>query len=426
MKDYFEDVPVSQRRAVLITFIVVAGAAALGFWKPTVLGTVAVILGFFVMIMLHELGHFLTAKRAGMQVTEFFVGFGPRVWSFTRGETEYGIKAFPLGGYCKITGMTNLEEVPEEDEARTYRAKGFGAKLMVASAGSAMHFVIALVLMFSVLFFAGDLRNAEGTTTVNVVVDGTEREATTGERIAERPGPAYEAGLRPGDTIVSVDGVAVSTWDEMVSEVQQRGGETVPVVVERDGATRTFPVEIEARETTDGGTAGYLGVGQPDVIIPELAFGTAARRTPGEIVDVAAESFQALGKIFSFDGISNYFDNLAGDAPEEREGERFVSPVGFGRLSYQAVSAGWVETFALLISINVFVGIFNLVPLLPFDGGHIAIATYEKVASTIRRRRVQVDVAKLMPITAAVVAVLGFIFLSSLFMDLQNPVENPF
>ena len=113
-------------------------------------------------------------------------------------------------------------------------------------------------------------------------------------------------------------------------------------------------------------------------------------------------------------------------APEDREGERFVSPVGFGRLSYQAVEAGWVETFALLISINVFVGIFNLVPLLPFDGGHIAIATYEKVASTIRRRRVQVDVQKLMPITAAVVAVLGFIFLSSLFMDLNNPVDNPF
>jgi len=420
VKDYFEDVPMSQRRAVLVTFIVVAGAAALGLWKPTVLGTVAVILGFFVMIMLHELGHFLTAKRAGMQVTEFFVGFGPRVWSFTRGETEYGLKAFPLGGYCKITGMTNLEEVPEADEARTYRAKGFLAKLMVASAGSAMHFVIAAVLMFSVLFFAGDLRNAEGTTTVNVVVDGTEEGNTEG------PGPAHAAGLRPGDTILAVDGVAVSTWEEMVGEVQTLGGETVPVVVERDGATRTFSVEIEARELVGGGTAGYLGVGRPDVIVPEISLGTALTRTPGEIVDISSRSFEALGRIFSFDGIANYFDNLAGDAPAEREGERFISPVGFGRISYQAVSAGWVETFALLISINVFVGIFNLVPLLPFDGGHIAIATYERIASTIRRRRVQVDVAKLMPFTAAVVAVLGFIFLSSLFMDLARPVDNPF
>ena len=118
---------------------------------------IAVILAFFVMIMLHEFGHFVMAKRAGMKVTEFFVGFGPRLWSVRKGETEYGFKAFPLGGYCRIIGMTNLEEVDPEDEPRAYRSKRFLPKLGVALAGSTMHFLIALVLIFVVLVGVGRL-----------------------------------------------------------------------------------------------------------------------------------------------------------------------------------------------------------------------------------------------------------------------------
>jgi membrane-associated protease RseP (regulator of RpoE activity) len=361
------------------------------------------------MIMLHELGHFLTAKRAGMQVTEFFVGFGPRLWSFTRGETEYGVKAFPLGGYCKITGMTNLDEVPPEDEPRTYRSKGYPQKVMVASAGSAMHFLIAIVLMFSVLAFEGDLRNAEATTTLRVV---------------QPDSPAEEAGLRAGDTVVAANGAPVESWDALVDTIADSPGEELTLTIDRNGVERELTI-VPADETPEGEERGYAGVG-PSVAVPQLGVGGALARAPREVVGVAGESLGALGKIFSLDGIRNYFDNLAGKAPEEREDERFVSPVGFGRLASQAVSAGWVQTFGLLIAINVFVGIFNLVPLLPFDGGHIAIATYERIMSSIRRRRVQVDVAKLMPFTAAVIAVLGFIFLSSLFLDLSRPVQNPF
>jgi membrane-associated protease RseP (regulator of RpoE activity) len=131
--------------------------------------------------------------------------------------------------------------------------------------------------------------------------------------------------------------------------------------------------------------------------------------------------------MFSPSGISNYFRILSGDKSDDTDqSQRFVSPVGLGQLADGAVRAGWVAVFGLLISINIFVGLLNLVPLLPFDGGHIAVASYEKVASKVRGRRVQVDITKLMPITVAVLMVLAFIAVSSLFLDITNPVSNPF
>jgi membrane-associated protease RseP (regulator of RpoE activity) len=280
---------------------------------------------------------------------------------------------------------------------------------MVAAAGSAVHFLIALVLIWSVLAFAGDYRHAEATSTINYV---------------DPDAPAYDAGIRAGDTILAVDGDAVDSWGEVVRRIAPSPGEPIEFVVQRDG--RVITTDVVPEPHPDDPERGYAGVGQPHFVVPQVSVLGAAGRAPGEIVAIAGESVRALGKVFSFDGIRNYFRTIAGEAPEEREDERFLSPVGFGRLANQAVAAGWVSTFGLLLAINVFVGLFNLVPLLPFDGGHIAIATYERIASAVRRRRVQVDVAKLMPLTAAVIAILGFIFLSSIFLDVSNPVENPF
>jgi hypothetical protein len=251
VKDPLETIDVDSRRA--ITYVVLAAAAfvVLGIAKPNVLGTIAVILAFFVMIILHEFGHFVMAKRAGMKVTEFFVGFGPRVWSFRKGETEYGLKAFPLGGYCRIIGMTNIEEVEPEDEPRAYRSKRFLPKLGVALAGSTMHFLIALVLIFVVLVAAGDVfTNPTASTVVHDV-----------------NGPAATAMIRRGDKIVAVAGQPVATWDEAVSVIQKRPGQTVPIVVERLGEKVTVNVHLDTHrpdETArrwryrDGG--GEIGV----------------------------------------------------------------------------------------------------------------------------------------------------------------------
>jgi membrane-associated protease RseP (regulator of RpoE activity) len=401
------DTDVSPRRAVvtaIATLLLVLGLATL---RPSILGTIVVIFAFLLMIMLHELGHFVMAKRAGMKVTEFFVGFGPRVWSFRRGETEYGLKAIPLGGYCRIIGMTNLEEVEPQDEPRAYRSKSYPKKFGVAVAGSTVHFIIAIVLMFSVLAFG---KLVVTTTTIGDVRSGQ---------------PAAEAGLQPGDRIQSIDAHTIRSWDDVPKVISDRGGETVRFVVQRGEVFKSFYVKL-ATQDEQGNKRGFAGIGTK--LVKERQTSSvfeAAVKTPGKVWFIGTESVKALGKMFSPSGVTNYFHTLQGDQGAKSD-ERFISPVGFGRIANQAVNDGWVTVLGLLIAINVFVGLFNLVPLLPFDGGHVAIATYERLATAVKGRRVQVDVAKLMPITVAVIGVLGFIFLSSLFLDISHPIQNPF
>lgn len=419
MKDPIAELDVSARRALLISAAVAGALVVFAIVRPSAFWTLMVIVAFLFMIVLHELGHFVTAKRTGMKASEFFLGFGPRLWSVRRGETEYGVKAFPLGGYVKILGMTNIEDVPPEDEPRAYRSKGYGAKLLVASAGSAMHFLIAGVLMFTVLLFAGDLPGQYPIPRVAEVSFETD----DGDVVS---GPAAEAGIRAGDVVLSVDGVAVASWDDLVDTIAARPGETVPFVVERDGEERTIMVELADEHPVTGEEIGYAGIA-PTIITPDTTLLSAAAKTPGAVWEVAGQSLRALGDIFSPSGIVEYFETVSGENEGQPEADqRFISPVGFGRVANQAVNSGWVATFGLLIAINVFVGIFNLIPLLPFDGGHIAIATYEAVASRIRGRKVVVDVNKLMPLTVGVIGILGFIFLSSLFLDVSRPIENPF
>ena len=411
--DPFEDVKVDPRRTVSLTVAVLVALAVGAVFFPTQAAVIGVIVALFVMIMLHEFGHFITAKKSGMKVTEFFVGFGPRLWSVKRGETEYGVKAVPLGGYCRIIGMTNLEEVAPEDEPRAYRNKRTGPKVLVAGAGPATHFVIAIILMFVVLFFAGDYRNQHATLTLAQTSQG-----------------AAAAGLRAGDTILAINGKPVTQWTDVQSLINPPNnpahpGDVVRFLVQRDGSEITVPVTLQA-STQPGDTRVIAGV-SPHITVPHPGLVTSVVRAPKEVAEVGWDSMKAIGGMFSPAGISNYFRILSGDTSSHtNQANRFVSPVGVAGVASDAVKAGWVSVVALLLSINIFVGLFNLLPLLPFDGGHIAIALYEQVASTVRRRKVRVDAAKLLPITVAVVAVLGFVFLSSLFLDITHPLANPF
>ncbi len=414
VKDPFDEINVNKRKAVLYTGCGLMLIVAYAVVFPTQLALVAMIFAFVLMIMLHEFGHFTMAKRAGMKVTEFFVGFGPRLWSVQRGETEYGIKAIPLGGYCKVIGMTNLEEVAPEDEPRTYRAKRWGPKVVMAAAGPAVHFIIAIVLMFCVLFFAGDYRNQQQTTTLEKVEQG-----------------ARLAGLQPGDQIVAIDGTRVRNWSQVSALItgpdghKRVVGDTVPFVVQRGDKVLDFDVAL--RPSADAGPPRIVAGVVSRVNVPRPGLVASVVAAPRQVGEVGWESVKALGSMFSPSGISNYFRILSGDkGTNTDQSKRFVSPVGFGQLANNAVKSGWVTAFGLLIAINIFVGLFNLLPLLPFDGGHIAVATYEQIASRIRRRKVQVDMAKLMPLTVGVLAVLAFIFLSSLFLDITHPVANPF
>ncbi len=413
VKDPFDDIDVAKRKAVLVSACLLLAAIASALVWPIVTALVAMILAFFMMIMLHEFGHLVMAKRAGMKVTEFFVGFGPRLWSTTRGETEYGVKAIPLGGYCKVIGMTNLEEVAPEDEPRAYRAKRWAPKVLMAAAGPATHFIIAIVLMFTVLFFAGDLRHRSATTTLDT------------------PTPAAQAsGLRKGDELIAIRGRQVTRWEQvrdLVNPPDQpaQAGETVQFVVRRGDDVLTIPVTLS--ESNDAGPKRVVAGVQPTVYTPHPGVIAAAAKAPGEVVAVAHEAVNALGQMFSPSGFSNYFRILSGDkSAKTDQSMRFVSPIGYGRTAYFAVLSGWVNALGLLIVINIFVGLLNLTPLLPFDGGHIAVATYESIASRLRGRRVQVDINKLMPITIGVLLVLAFIFVSSVYLDVANPIKNPF
>jgi membrane-associated protease RseP (regulator of RpoE activity) len=425
VKDPLEQVDVPQIRPVywIVMFIAILAVAALLF--PGATAIVAVLLALPFIIFLHELAHFVTAKRAGMQVTEFFVGFGPRIWSVQKGETEYGLKAIPLGGYCKIIGMTNLEDVPLADEPRTYRQQPYRWKLLVASAGSLMHFALAGILMFGVLVFSGNHLDARLTTTLDQVVAG---------------GPADRAGLEPGDEIVAIDGAPIASWDDVRPELRGHVDDSVEFMVERDGETLTIPVTLGTHPQADEFPDELEGVGfagiSPSVLVPSVSVPRAVVESPRQVWDVGVASVGALVDRFSLSGMRDYVDQVTDDG-EDTEGttgssggssdsDRFISIIGFGRVAVQATEAGWVEVALLLVTLNVFVGVFNLVPLLPFDGGHIAIATYEKIGTMVRRRPVRVDVAKLLPLTAVVMAVLAFIFLSSIFLDITRPLDNPF
>ncbi len=399
---------VDPRRAVTTTALVLAGVVTLSVMRPRLAGTIGVLLAIILMIMLHELGHYVMAKRAGMKVTEFFLGFGPRVWSTRRGETEYGVKAILLGGYVKIIGMSNLDPVDPADEERTYRAKPYRHRLGVAVAGSTMHFLIATLLLF--LVYA-----AVGIPKARPVVDHIVADS-----------PAAQSGLALGDRIVAINGQKIEEWEDVPLYIQAHGEQQLVFTVDRqnDGRHERLDINITPRtEVVGGQRVPRVGVG-PDEYLDTVAVPVAIGRTVSQMPRFAWYTVKALGGIFSPSGVENYTQLLRGDEGGD-ENNRLLSPVGAARVAGDAVESGWGAVLMFLFAINVFVGIFNMVPLLPLDGGHVAIATYEKIASMITKRRVQVDFAKLMPLTAAVLALIVFLGLSALYLDIFKSPSGP-
>ncbi len=422
-------------RLLAVVFAGFAAAVATGTTN-----TVLVVLCVVLMIMIHELGHFATAKWSGMKVTEYFLGFGPRVWSIKRGETEYGIKAIPAGGYVKIIGMNNLEEVDPEDEPRTYRRQPYRHRLLVAVAGSFMHFVMAFAILIALYGFVG---LAGPTTTVGTL-----------PKLQAGSGPAEIAGLQAGDKIISVDGTSIDKWDDVSAAFASKVGVAIPITVERNGQRVDLSVTPIDRSTVvlpdgtklSGSGTGFIGVG-PKVDYQTVGFVEALTTSTKQMGTDSWQVLQLLGQRFSPSGISNWFEQVV-DAPgaqEERkeavqqaeatnqpvpasaqqDDNRLVSPVGLVNFANHAADSGIRPVLALLFSINLFVGIFNMVPLLPFDGGHVAVATYERIRSR-KGKQHMVDFAKLLPVSYAVLFILVVVGLSALWLDILDPLANPF
>ena len=221
---------------LMLSLIVLLGIS--GGWQ-----LLLVVFALIVMIVLHELGHYLTAKRSGMKVTEFFLGFGPKLWSVQRGETEYGVKAIPAGAYVRIIGMNNIDEVPPEDEPRTYRQQSYPKRVAVASAGSAMHFLQAIIAVFLVFTVFG----APGGHLF------TQPPAPPAPVIGEiTPGSAAAAAdLHSGDMIRAIDGETVTDFDQLHDALVTRAGTAVTLDVERDG--QRFERDHDARQRYDKG-----------------------------------------------------------------------------------------------------------------------------------------------------------------------------
>lgn len=370
-------------------------------------------------IMIHEAGHFLTARVFGMRAERFFFGFGPTLWSFRRGETEYGVKAIPAGGFVKIAGMHRWEEVPEGTGDRVFYAKPAWQRVIVLVAGSFTHFVLAAVLLFCVQAFFELPRTRDGepvtSTQVSEVVSGS---------------PADEAGLRPGDRVVSVAGTRVSSFEDVRAFVAARPNETVDVTVARDSQRRAVRVTL-GEDTADGETVGFLGVAANVYLFDRRSPGEAFAGVwsgPYSLPTQTAMSMRGIAQVFTPDSLASWLRQADGQTPRTTDGP--VSLIGAGQVATELGRMGaFSSVLLLLVQLQIVIGVLNLLPLPPFDGGHLAVVAIESVVNAVRRARGkvtdwQVDPQKLMPLTLAVLLVLGLFAFTAFYIDIVNPASN--
>ena len=392
------DAPPTRNATVLGAFAWVALFALLWIRSPWYVVFAA---GLIASIVLHEFGHFWTARRSGMKATQFFLGFGSRVWSFRRGETEYGLRAIPLGGFVKIIGMTNMDEVEPEDEGRTYRQASYPRRMWVITAGSAMHMIIAFLMIVAVYGFWGRIEES-GQVTIYGVSENS---------------PAAQAGLQPDDVILAIDGEPMETSAEFRTTLAGTPpGTTVELEVQRGDEQLTLPATLVlSPAAAEGEQRGFLGVTSVSTDRVPQSWGEAIVEGPTDLVKGVGQAIVGVAKVLN---PVNVFGHLVGtnDDLSSRPG----TIVGATEISKDVGETdGWAGVLSMLAAVNVSVGVFNMFPLLPLDGGHAAIATYERLRER-KGKRYFADVSKLMPVAAACLALIGFMFFTGLYLDIAK------
>jgi membrane-associated protease RseP (regulator of RpoE activity) len=466
-----------------------------------ILGVLIIVVGVAVSIGLHEVGHLVPAKAFGVRVTQYMIGFGPTILSRRRGETEYGVKAIPLGGYISMIGMfppqssragtssTGIAQLvgpdtrrgaapdagsppaPDADDragrgffdllvqdARQASAESIGdeedrafyklpvlKRMVIMLGGPAMNFVLAIVLFAVVLCGFGVTMPTTTVGQVNacIVPAGSSASADPATCPAGAPAaPGAAAGLMPGDTIVSIDGTPVTAWDQVTSTVRASAGRELDVVVDRDGAQQTLaitPVLSEQQVTGSRGAPEVDEQGRPvtrEVGLIGFTPTQAVQRQPlSAAFTTTGENMAAVGNL-----ILNLPQRLvdvgrAAFGGGERDPNGPMSVVGVGRVAGEIASLDETPVasrasamIGLVASLNVALGMINLLPLLPLDGGHVLGAIVEGVRRSVakafgRRDPGPVDVAKLMPVTFVVVILFGAMSALLIFADLVNPVR---
>jgi membrane-associated protease RseP (regulator of RpoE activity) len=422
-------------------------------------------------IALHEIGHLVPAKKFGVKVTQYMVGFGPTLWSRRRGETEYGVKWLPFGGYIRMIGMfpprpgedpnrlresstgafqsmaedarrMSAEEIGPRDANRVFYKLSVPKKVVVMLGGPVMNLLIGTVLLGALVVFIGNPNESVTTTTVSVVNKCIAPAGTTRtECIPSDPvAPAYEAGLKPGDQVVSFDGATVTSWDQVRDTIRNSAGEPIPLVVRRDGTDVSLTVTpvlnkvpvVSGNEvvTNPDGTpkteqVGFVGVSPVQKMAPGSiadvpgVVGNAVVRTAGVVVRLPQRMVDVGQAAF-------------GSAQRDPNGP--IGVVGVGRLTGEVASMDALNTqqrvasmLGLLGGLNIALFVFNLIPLLPLDGGHVAGALWEGARRTIAKVRHKadpgpVDVAKLLPVAYGMAIVLIGMSALLLYADIVRPV----
>jgi regulator of sigma E protease len=382
MPTKFKQIPADEKPGLNMWSVVfvAAIAAALVFGKWDLL---VAILGLALLITVHEFGHFIAAKSLGMQVEKFYVGFPPAAWKKRRGETEYGVGIIPLGGFCKISGMTPEEEVPEGTGDRVYWKAPIWKRNLTIFAGPAMNLVAAVVILFGAL-----------------AIQGMAQPSLTLDRVVADQ-PAQAAGLRTGDTLVGADGERWADWAEASAFLSAHPDETIEltyVPAEGTGAGEEQTISVTLGTNPNDPDKGFLGV-SPAIVSERPGLAKAAWLSLVGLKDVT------WGVFYGIYLMGSGAVDVTGD-------EGAMGVVGIVDVSGDAVRQGWYPILLALLSANL--AIINLIPILPFDGGHIFFNTMEK----IRGRRVSPKVLERVVAVGVTLLILLFVFLT--FNDLQR------
>lgn len=396
------------------------------------LGIILFALGIAVTIALHEWGHLTAARSFGMRVRRYFIGFGPTLWSIKRGHTEYGIKAVPLGGFCDIAGMTGQDPITDEERPFAMVTKPWWQRIIVLLGGIIMNVIVAFCLLYGVAVTAG-LPNpdAQSTTKIGAVacVPETQIDAETLSECTGM-GPAAVAGIQVGDEIVSLNGQEVSDFMTLRDLLLDRPGETVTLEVLRGEEILEIPVEVQrvqrlnaAGETIE---VGAIGISMAPLENTTLEYNAIS--AIGGAAHYTGYMFEA-----TWEGLKSFPAKIPGVVAsifgQERDETSPMSVVGASRVGGELAENNlWSIFFLMLANLNLFLAMFNLLPLPPLDGGHIAVVLYEKVRDFFRKLRGlepggPADYAKLMPLTLAVAALLLSVGVITIVADVVNPIR---